>query len=233
LDPPSEGLGLQCTNCGFRDHTSIYQNPFPGDFANPYSTGVGSIGNALAPEIPGNAIYTNVDVGPNQYTMFGNPIGATVVPQAALGDSLEATATTTPHISRIATQDIMFSNLGGTAPVPTVLESPLPAYAIGTTTNAAPQVDRASHQAMIESVPQAAPRRRIGAQRNQPITGGPRFACPWPTCPATFGRKDDLRRHEVTVHTNPRTYSCTVVGCGKGFARKDKLKEHMRVRHGL
>ncbi|KAJ3040152.1 hypothetical protein HDV00_011372 [Rhizophlyctis rosea] len=55
---------------------------------------------------------------------------------------------------------------------------------------------------------------------NQPRS----FHCP--SCPKSFLRKQDLKRHEVT-HAERRPFGC---GCGVRFTRSDALQRHVRAR---
>lgn len=48
------------------------------------------------------------------------------------------------------------------------------------------------------------------------------FTCD--TCPLSFHRQHDLKRHEKT-HSGSKPYTCNG-GCGKTFTRKDALKRH-------
>lgn len=54
----------------------------------------------------------------------------------------------------------------------------------------------------------------------------PSYACD--QCEKSYGRKDHLRRHIQTVHTDIRPYVCRV--CSLGFARRDRLTRH-EVKH--
>ncbi|KAJ3040974.1 hypothetical protein HDV00_010046 [Rhizophlyctis rosea] len=48
-------------------------------------------------------------------------------------------------------------------------------------------------------------------------------ACP--SCPATFRRTHDLKRHFRSIHTGEKPFVCGV--CRSGFARRDALKRHV------
>ncbi|KAM3080563.1 hypothetical protein ACMFMG_005505 [Clarireedia jacksonii] len=59
------------------------------------------------------------------------------------------------------------------------------------------------------------------------------------TCPKTFSRASDLRRHITSVHKiGPQAlHLCTIPGCPKsiapGYSRRDKVVDHLRKVHGL
>lgn len=55
----------------------------------------------------------------------------------------------------------------------------------------------------------------------------PRINCEF--CEQTFSRREGLKRHEITAHTDIRNYKCTE--CPQTFARKDKLKRHVETVH--
>ena len=55
----------------------------------------------------------------------------------------------------------------------------------------------------------------------------PRINCEF--CEQTFSRREGLKRHEITAHTDIRNFKCTE--CPQTFARKDKLKRHVETVH--
>ena len=55
----------------------------------------------------------------------------------------------------------------------------------------------------------------------------PRINCEF--CEQTFSRREGLKRHEITAHTDIRNFKC--VECPQTFARKDKLKRHVETVH--
>lgn len=56
------------------------------------------------------------------------------------------------------------------------------------------------------------------------------FKCSFPKCSKAFPRLSHLQRHTNAVHTQTRTYDCTI--CSKRFHRKDNLAEHRAYKHG-
>jgi uncharacterized Zn-finger protein len=60
------------------------------------------------------------------------------------------------------------------------------------------------------------------------------FTCSFESCPRTFSRQSDLKRHEDSVHKKTGKFFCSVSGCDRsviGFPRKDHLEQHARS-HG-
>ncbi|KAG0349001.1 Plasma membrane t-SNARE, secretory vesicle fusion [Podila humilis] len=51
------------------------------------------------------------------------------------------------------------------------------------------------------------------------------FACPEQGCKKSFTRKNDLQRHQVSIHKVTHIYSCKT--CNSPFQRKDALRRHM------
>jgi hypothetical protein len=61
------------------------------------------------------------------------------------------------------------------------------------------------------------------------------FDCAYPYCGRRFARKQDLFRHERSVHHKDDTFACQIIQCPRfvrGFPRKDKRDEHERKVHG-
>lgn len=48
-------------------------------------------------------------------------------------------------------------------------------------------------------------------------------------CDKSFARKEDLRLHNIRVHSHTKPYQCTIEGCGKSFASSSELKRHSRL----
>jgi hypothetical protein len=46
------------------------------------------------------------------------------------------------------------------------------------------------------------------------------------SCKQSFARPEHLRRHERTVHSTERPYSCKVPNCKRKFSRGDNLRDH-------
>ncbi|KAI7822523.1 hypothetical protein BC939DRAFT_380865, partial [Gamsiella multidivaricata] len=51
------------------------------------------------------------------------------------------------------------------------------------------------------------------------------FACPEQDCKKSFTRKNDLQRHQISIHGITDIYSCQK--CNKPFSRRDALRRHM------
>ncbi|KAG0088136.1 hypothetical protein BGZ92_006552 [Podila epicladia] len=51
------------------------------------------------------------------------------------------------------------------------------------------------------------------------------FACPEQGCKKSFTRKNDLQRHQISIHKVTHIYSCK--NCSSPFQRKDALRRHM------
>ncbi|KAG0029319.1 hypothetical protein BGZ81_003900 [Podila clonocystis] len=51
------------------------------------------------------------------------------------------------------------------------------------------------------------------------------FACPEQGCKKSFTRKNDLQRHQISIHKVTHIYSCK--NCDSPFQRKDALRRHM------
>ena len=47
-------------------------------------------------------------------------------------------------------------------------------------------------------------------------------------CRQEFKKREHLRRHQVTKHSDEKPYKCTYEGCDRAFKRRDKLQEHER-----
>ncbi|KAI9238321.1 MAG: hypothetical protein BYD32DRAFT_350754, partial [Podila humilis] len=50
------------------------------------------------------------------------------------------------------------------------------------------------------------------------------FACPEQGCKKSFTRKNDLQRHQISIHKVTHIYSCK--NCNTPFQRKDALRRH-------
>jgi hypothetical protein len=48
-------------------------------------------------------------------------------------------------------------------------------------------------------------------------------------CPASFSRRDNLKKHERATHLNERPFPCGV--CGRAFQKKDHREKHVRIVH--
>ena len=62
------------------------------------------------------------------------------------------------------------------------------------------------------------------------VTMHERLASPHTCCGLTFFRKADMRSHTREVHTEG--YPCSWPGCGKGFVRKALLDRHLKIHTG-
>ena len=51
------------------------------------------------------------------------------------------------------------------------------------------------------------------------------------SCPMSFNRRCELRRHELEVHEQYRPHRCTYPDCSKSFTRNDALVKHIQVVH--
>jgi len=51
-------------------------------------------------------------------------------------------------------------------------------------------------------------------------------------CGKTFSRKRDLNRHKNQVHSDSKTFQCTIDGCDKSFKLKGNLTQHLKQAHG-
>lgn len=61
-------------------------------------------------------------------------------------------------------------------------------------------------------------------EKNQEV-----FICMTCPSPQTFSRKEDLKRHEMRIHTQERPYPCEL--CPKRFTQSYDLKRHMNTAH--
>ena len=71
--------------------------------------------------------------------------------------------------------------------------------------------------------------RRNNLKRHM-VTMHERLASPHTCCGITFFRKADMRSHTREVHTEG--YPCSWPGCGKGFVRKALLDRHLKIHTG-
>ena len=71
--------------------------------------------------------------------------------------------------------------------------------------------------------------RRNNLKRHM-MTMHERLSSPHFCCGVTFFRKADMRAHTKEVHTEG--YPCTWPGCGKGFVRKALLDRHLKIHTG-
>ncbi|KAL5444239.1 hypothetical protein PMIN07_010419 [Paraphaeosphaeria minitans] len=65
------------------------------------------------------------------------------------------------------------------------------------------------------------------ARWNLELTVERPFVCS--NCSAAFVRREHLKRHELSVHSDQKKHVCQV--CGKAFTRGDNLKQHMQQVH--
>ncbi|KAF8968199.1 hypothetical protein BGZ46_010927 [Entomortierella lignicola] len=54
------------------------------------------------------------------------------------------------------------------------------------------------------------------------------FPCPEQGCKKSFTRKNDLQRHQISIHGVTNIYSCQK--CNKSFSRRDALRHHMELK---
>ena len=88
-----------------------------------------------------------------------------------------------------------------------------------------------SHHSASSSAAAGSPRRAGTCGLTSRLRPGQprRYRCPFPGCTWSFGRSDELTRHERT-HTGLRPFRC--VACGRGFSRTDHLRTHYRTHSG-
>ncbi|KAI1300678.1 hypothetical protein EDD11_006057 [Mortierella claussenii] len=55
------------------------------------------------------------------------------------------------------------------------------------------------------------------------------FACPEKDCRKSFTRKNDLQRHQISIHGVTLVHCCAK--CDKRFARKDELRQHLELKN--
>ncbi|KAF9344984.1 hypothetical protein BGX26_003676 [Mortierella sp. AD094] len=55
------------------------------------------------------------------------------------------------------------------------------------------------------------------------------FPCPEQGCKKSFTRKNDLQRHQISIHGVTHIYSCQK--CSKAFSRRDALRRHMDLKN--
>ncbi|KAF9113683.1 hypothetical protein BGX27_001046 [Mortierella sp. AM989] len=55
------------------------------------------------------------------------------------------------------------------------------------------------------------------------------FPCPEQGCKKSFTRKNDLQRHQISIHGVMNIYSCQK--CKKSFSRRDALRRHMELKN--
>jgi hypothetical protein len=82
----------------------------------------------------------------------------------------------------------------------------------------------------------ATPVQNLGTIIETPNKNNKTLACSYPYCNRAFSRKQDLLRHELSVHEKDGTFTCQVASCGRfirGFPRKDKRDVHEKKMHGL
>jgi hypothetical protein len=53
---------------------------------------------------------------------------------------------------------------------------------------------------------------------------------PCPTCPKSFRKKDDLRKH-MQARNPPEKWHCGAQGCNTDFGRLDKYRDHLKTKH--
>ncbi|KAK3825138.1 MAG: hypothetical protein J3Q66DRAFT_278570 [Benniella sp.] len=54
------------------------------------------------------------------------------------------------------------------------------------------------------------------------------FPCPEQGCKKSFTRKNDLQRHQISIHGVTHIYSCHK--CDKPFTRRDVLRRHLGLK---
>ncbi|OJJ39979.1 hypothetical protein ASPWEDRAFT_33325 [Aspergillus wentii DTO 134E9] len=57
------------------------------------------------------------------------------------------------------------------------------------------------------------------------------FQCQFPGCNARYRRKEHLKRHEASKHTQQQVFPCSI--CGRQFTRSDTLQRHVRKQHKI
>ncbi|KZV93728.1 hypothetical protein EXIGLDRAFT_612682 [Exidia glandulosa HHB12029] len=55
------------------------------------------------------------------------------------------------------------------------------------------------------------------------------YVCPVSTCSKAFKRREHLRRHLRSIHTNEKPHKCPHAGCTKSFSRTDNLWQVRRL----
>ena len=62
-----------------------------------------------------------------------------------------------------------------------------------------------------------------------PLDPPRRFTCTLTVCGKKFRRREHLKRHIQSVHTNEKPFRCEKSGCNKRFSRNDNLTQHQSV----
>ncbi|KAI8604701.1 hypothetical protein EDD21DRAFT_300510 [Dissophora ornata] len=55
------------------------------------------------------------------------------------------------------------------------------------------------------------------------------FACPEQGCKKSFTRKNDLQRHQISIHGVTNIFSCQK--CSKAFSKRDELRRHVEFKN--
>ncbi|EIM83277.1 uncharacterized protein STEHIDRAFT_63013 [Stereum hirsutum FP-91666 SS1] len=58
------------------------------------------------------------------------------------------------------------------------------------------------------------------------------YVCTVKGCSKCFARREHLKRHVRSIHTNEKPYQCDFPGCDKWFSRHDNLLQHQKVHTG-
>lgn len=59
------------------------------------------------------------------------------------------------------------------------------------------------------------------------------YVCPVSSCSKAFKRREHLRRHLRSIHTNDKPHACPHQGCNKRFSRTDNLWQHVKTHDAL
>ncbi|CAH7687384.1 hypothetical protein BY996DRAFT_4528606, partial [Phakopsora pachyrhizi] len=55
------------------------------------------------------------------------------------------------------------------------------------------------------------------------------FICQAKGCGKCFKRREHLKRHVLSIHTNDKPFKCHWPECNKTFSRHDNLNQHLKV----
>jgi len=70
---------------------------------------------------------------------------------------------------------------------------------------------------------------RKTSRRAEPLPTGRSHVCLVEGCGKCFRRREHLKRHTTSLHSEQRSFVCPFPGCGKSFSRSDNMMQHGAV----